>query len=181
MTDPKRTIELLDELEKLGFNDWAFGRLHHFRTNGKRVTIEEHRKHCEGIGSFQNGDDEVVQRRLELVIGAYRRGGFRSGRSEVLAALGDASFHELPPPGCLPDENEIDGKSQQLTKVEIEGRIYRRIRYGDERDDWGANDRECHDCGATKGQLHMLGCDVERCPRCGYQFITCPCEHGHKG
>src|SRR6202035_2390436 len=101
---------------KLGFNDWAFARLHHFRINGKRATIHAHRKYCEGIASFQGGgENEVVQRRLELVIDAYRKGGFQSGRSDVFAALADASFHELPPPGSLPNENEIDGKPQELT------------------------------------------------------------------
>jgi hypothetical protein len=31
----------------------------------------------------------------------------------------------------------------------------------------------CHDCGATPGEYHKLGCDVERCPRCGRQFLQC--------
>ena len=29
--DPKQTLALLDELERLGFMDEAFWRLHHFR------------------------------------------------------------------------------------------------------------------------------------------------------
>jgi hypothetical protein len=33
----------------------------------------------------------------------------------------------------------------------------------------------CHDCGARPGQLHKEGCDVERCPGCGFQRITCGC------
>lgn len=31
----------------------------------------------------------------------------------------------------------------------------------------------CHDCGAAPGQLHHARCDVERCPICGGQLITC--------
>ncbi|MGI4943964.1 MAG: hypothetical protein ACRYHQ_25970, partial [Janthinobacterium lividum] len=36
----------------------------------------------------------------------------------------------------------------------------------------------CGDCGVIRGGLHHLGCDVERCPRCGDQLITCECELG---
>jgi hypothetical protein len=34
----------------------------------------------------------------------------------------------------------------------------------------------CGDCGAKEGQLHRLGCDMERCLSCGGQLISCDCS-----
>lgn len=39
----------------------------------------------------------------------------------------------------------------------------------------------CHDCGCKEGELHDLGCDMETCPRCGGQIITCDCVYGMLG
>jgi len=57
---------------------------------------------------------------------------------------------------------------------------YPRIKYGEEEVDWEVDKYDCHDCGATKGQIHLSGCDVEECPVCKKQLISCPHLYGLK-
>jgi len=63
------------------------------------------------------------------------------------------------------------------TTFRIGGKLFQRIRYGEEKDDWGAERQPCHNCGVTKGELHIFGCDVERCPRCGAEALYCECPY----
>ena len=33
----------------------------------------------------------------------------------------------------------------------------------------------CHDCDCLLGEKHYDGCDVEECPKCHGQLISCEC------
>lgn len=77
----------------------------------------------------------------------------------------------------MPDWPAKVEEAQYITSVRIAGQNRPRVRYGDEQDDWGAGTgKPCHDCAVLKGQFHVPGCDVERCPDCGGQVICCDCD-----
>jgi len=58
-------------------------------------------------------------------------------------------------------------------KFSIGGQDYDRVRYGEGEDDLAFP--KCDDCGVKRGAIHQVGCDLEPCPRCGGQAITCDC------
>ena len=74
-------------------------------------------------------------------------------------------------PVCAREMLEAASCTERTVEL-VDGR-YERIRYGQE--GLRLEGETCNDCGIALGGLHHPGCDVERCPRCGDQQISCDC------
>ena len=88
------------------------------------------------------------------------------------------------------DDNDLNDFIQDVIKEQrqeikdnfndkylIKGKLYNPILFGDELEDWGAREEgsTCGDCGCEAGEQHLPNCDVERCPCCGLQMLSCDC------
>jgi hypothetical protein len=72
-------------------------------------------------------------------------------------------------------------EAQTLTHYVIDDIPLARVKYGEEllwqEVDSSFANISCHDCAVTKGEYHVPGCDMEACPKCGTQAITCGCNY----
>ena len=68
---PKRSIDLLNALEPLGFSEEHFRAIHHF---GETASIEAHRNYCAKTGSFTSDTNTAVRKRLEIIYGLFADG-----------------------------------------------------------------------------------------------------------
>jgi hypothetical protein len=66
--------------------------------------------------------------------------------------------------------------AQNMLSYTLNGKPVSRVRYGDEQDEWHADAIPCRDCRVLKSELHVPECDVEECPVCGGQLISCDCD-----
>lgn len=71
--------------------------------------------------------------------------------------------------GVHPSWPERLRNAQQQTSYSIAGRLVTRIRHG--------RNAPCGDCAAIRGEFHVPGCDLERCPACRGQAISCGCAY----
>ena len=68
--------------------------------------------------------------------------------------------------GCIPLPVVFKDTQKQI----------KRLRYGvDDEQDQAFHSERCPDCGCKVGGYHHVGCDIEKCPRCEGQFISCEC------
>lgn len=68
---------------------------------------------------------------------------------------------------CKKEMTEAD--SCDFKKIKIDGKWFSRIR---------SNQKRCHDCGIAFYGIHHAGCDMERCPKCKGQMLSCNCDKG---
>ena len=59
--DPKAALHLIEQLQKLGFNQEHFRQLHHF---GPRASLPAHIKYCKGTGRFTAETNRIVSDRM---------------------------------------------------------------------------------------------------------------------
>ncbi len=74
---------------------------------------------------------------------------------------------------CNQDMSKVDSCNKKF--VNISGKKYLR-----DTTEYDIGDR-CHDCGIKNhnGNIHHNGCDMERCPKCKGQLISCDCDIGY--
>ncbi len=71
-------------------------------------------------------------------------------------------------------------RAQSEPTIELHGTTFQRLRRGEE-PYWAVREStaySCHDCAVLKGEYHVLTCDMEACPRCFGQLISCGCTWG---
>ena len=74
---------------------------------------------------------------------------------------------------CESEMRSADG-CKEAPIVMLDGTTYEPVRYGEEIG-WPRTRERCGDCNVLAGRVHHHGCDIERCPSCQRQAITCGC------
>jgi hypothetical protein len=63
-----------------------------------------------------------------------------------------------------------DDRSEETMKLS------ERIIFGDEKYMLQDDFKTCGDCGAERGEYHWINCDMEECPVCKGQRLSCGCR-----
>jgi|SRR6185437_10311856 len=129
--------------------------------------------------------DKEVRKRFNLVHSLRTKGLHRMEREIPDTQLIQIGFQFYNTFQYLEDYWD----AQREKTVLLTGKRYRRVRYGKEINYWkwaipqdfrerwkDTIRRPCHDCEVRVGELHLSGCDLECCPRCGGQYLSCSCK-----
>lgn len=80
-------------------------------------------------------------------------------------------------PFCFTDM--LSGRTCTVDALHVGGRRFDLPPFGRGPGERGA--AHCGDCGVTRGGHHHPGCDLQRCPRCRGQLLSCGCRFDEDG
>lgn len=130
----------------------------HFGTDPDETTRVDAR---DAFAAFFDGSDIASMLPWELVDSTPTEPG--EGEVEYNGVIMDAEW---------PAQIEA---AQAIKTISISGTLYKRISFGREKDMPTRGLPNCGDCGAVQGQLHVPDCDIEQCPKCFGQLVSCDC------
>jgi len=123
---------------------------------------------------------------LPAYAAALTAAGFQAARDAVIPAwldVADTSPETLIARVYLQGEGLLtldfaarQAQAQTITTYTLDGRTYKRRPWnGPEKPEYIPEDGDlsCGDCGVAVGQLHVPCCDLEDCPKCDRQFLSC--------
>ncbi|MGE4536182.1 MAG: hypothetical protein AB7D37_03810 [Desulfovibrio sp.] len=82
-------------------------------------------------------------------------------------------------PACGQDMRDAESCGGPL--IQVAGRVYERVRFSQESGNRWEEFDFCPECGVSHGGLHHPGCDIEECPRCRRQYLSCDCGEEDDG
>ena len=86
-----------------------------------------------------------------------------------MAVCGYCGLEMTTAPSCTVEAFHVDGRRVELG------------RFGSEPGMSEYRSARCGDCGVERGGLHHPGCDLQRCPCCGRQLLSCGCRFDEDG
>lgn len=116
---------------------------------------------------------DAVYRHLQAIYESQPTDGVMPPPVAAPTSLSPADPGQCICPACGKDMREAE--SCEGPFIQVVGRVYERVRFGQESGDRWEEFDFCPECGVSHGGLHHPGCDIEECPRCRTQYLSCGC------
>ncbi len=122
---------------------------------------------------------DIVYRRLQAIYEGQPSDGVIPPPVAAPASPSQADPGKRICPACGQDKRDAESCGGPM--IQVAGQVYDRVRFGQESGNRWEEFDFCPECGVSHGSLHHPGCDLEECPRCRTQYLSCSCGEADDG